>query len=37
MLTIGVVIGLTVVIVVVAFAAAVEWILDSFNENDIQE
>ena len=37
MLTIGVVIGLTVVAVVVAFAAAVEWILDSFNDNDIQE
>lgn len=37
MLTIGVVIGLTVVVVVVAFTAAVDWILDSFNDNDIQE
>ena len=33
----GTLIGLLVVIAVVAFAAAVEWITGSFNENDIQE
>lgn len=37
MLTNGTLVGILVIAAVLVFAAAMEWILGSFNDNDIQE